>query len=117
MLGIDIIKISRIQKMVQKFGQKGLERFLSKDEITLANGKIQTLAGFWAAKEAAAKALGCGIGKEVGFKDITIQKLPTGAPRLLFSDRVKEHFKIEEAALSISHDGDFAIAAVIIHRR
>jgi holo-[acyl-carrier protein] synthase len=73
MIGIDIASISRIQKFVNKFGKKGLRRFLSKKELKLAT-KIETIAGFWATKEAVSKALGCGIGKELGFLDIQILK-------------------------------------------
>lgn len=111
MIGIDLIKTDRMQRLINKYNNKILEKFLSDDEIALVKN-YRTAAGFWAAKEAASKALGCGIGAECGFHDITISKSAKGAPLLELSARVKEHFGIQSSALSITHDGDYAIAVV-----
>lgn len=73
-----------------------------------------TAAGFWAAKEACAKALGCGIGNECGFHDILLTKSPKGAPLIDLTNSVKVRFDIASASLSISHDGDYAIAIVVL---
>ena len=113
MVGVDIVQIARIETFVKRFGQKGLERFLNASEIDLAK-KTETIAGFWAAKEAIAKALGCGIGKELSFKDITIYKKPSGAPHFSLSPKALQRFPIKSASLSIAHDGGFAIAVVAI---
>lgn len=113
MIGIDTIKTSRMQEMIEKFGQKALKRFLHDDEITLVKNHT-TAAGFWAAKEAVSKALGTGIGSECSFFDIKIYKDEKGAPKLSFSKKTVEHFKIVEAELSITHDGEYAIAVVSI---
>ena len=112
MVGIDITLISRIEKLYNRWNEKGLERFLSKKEIALS-AKIATLAGFWAAKEAASKALGTGIGKECGFHDITIKKLPSGQPILKYKKHIRKKYNIKNSHLSITHDGDFAIAVVV----
>ena len=74
MIGIDIIAVSRVEKMIEKFGEKALKRFLDEDEIKLAKNPTSA-AGYWAAKEAASKAIGTGIGKECGFFDIKITRL------------------------------------------
>lgn len=111
MIGIDLTSIERIEKMHQKFGDKAYERFLSNDEISLIK-KSETAAGFWAAKEAASKALGCGIGKECGFHDIIISKSSKNAPLITFSKKVLENFKIKKSSLSIAHDAGFAMAVV-----
>ena len=111
MIGVDIVVISRIEKMLERFGDKALKRFLSDEEI----GFIKTptnAAGFWAAKEAASKALGVGIGKECSFYDIILSKTSKNAPRIDFSQRIVEQFSIKSASVSISHDGGFAIAVV-----
>ena len=76
--------------------------------------KVESLAGFWAAKEAIAKALGCGIGSRLGFHDIHIHKDPRGAPYFTLSMQAKAIHCIQDASLSISHDGGFAIAVVAI---
>ncbi|EQB35507.1 hypothetical protein M947_09490 [Sulfurimonas hongkongensis] len=113
MIGIDLIQISRMQRLMEKFGQKALERFLSPPEIELALN-YKTAAGFWAAKEALSKALGVGIGKDCAFKDITISKTQKGAPKLELSQRLIDAFHITDTSLSITHDGDYAIAVVAI---
>lgn len=104
-----------MKKLIDKYDDKILEKFLSTREIILVKNH-RTAAGFWAAKEAASKALGCGIGAECGFHDITISKTAKGAPLLELSSKVKEQFSIEASSLSITHDGDYAIA-VVIHKK
>lgn len=113
MIGIDIVSIERIVNLEAKFGDKFLERFLNKKEISLVTNS-ETLAGFYAAKEALSKALGVGIGSEFGFKDCEIYKDLRGAPKIELNRDIKDKFKVKECALSISHDGGFAIAAVIL---
>ncbi|HIP13855.1 MAG TPA: holo-ACP synthase [Sulfurimonas autotrophica] len=113
MIGIDIVSIERIENALKKYDKKFLERFLQDEEISLIK-KSQTAAGFWAAKEAIAKALGCGIGKELNFHDITIKKRDNGSPYFILNENIKREFKITSTALSISHDGGFAIAVAVI---
>jgi len=115
MIGIDIVNISRIQKMIDRFGTKATKRFLNKKERVLAK-KTQTLAGFWAAKEAASKALGTGIGKECSFKDIKISKTKLGQPKIKYKKHIREKYNIKNSFLSITHDGNFAIAVVVTQR-
>jgi len=113
MLGIDIIKISRMQSFMERFGEKALERFLSEDEQALVKNP-RSAAGYWAAKEAFSKAIGSGIGKECSFYDIKIYKDNNGAPKLALSHKIIEHFRITKVALSITHDGEYAIAVVSV---
>ena len=115
MIGIDLVKIERIEKMLERFKDKALKRFLNDDEIRLVN-KASRAAGFWAAKEAASKALQSGISAECGFHDIIISLSAKGAPLICFSDKVTQNFKIKDASLSITHDGGFAIAVVAIQK-
>jgi holo-[acyl-carrier protein] synthase len=110
-IGTDIIQIDRIEKSLDKFGDKFLKRYLCDSEISLIKSP-QSAAGFWAAKEAISKALGCGIGKDLSFHDITISKSPKGAP--YFQINNQKNFDIDSSSLSISHDGGFAIAVVAI---
>ncbi|SFV90680.1 Holo-[acyl-carrier protein] synthase [hydrothermal vent metagenome] len=112
-IGTDIIQIQRIEKSLNRYGIKFKERFLSQEEIALAK-HIETLAGFWAAKEAISKALGCGIGSQLGFHDIIIAKDHKGAPYFKLSHTAQKAHGIKNASLSISHDGGFAIAVVVI---
>ncbi len=113
-IGTDIVHITRIEKAQDRFGNKFLERFLHPEEIAITK-KTASIAGFWAAKEAISKALGCGIGKALSFHDIIISKDTKGSPYFTLSQNAQNVYKIETSSLSISHDGGFAIAVVVLH--
>lgn len=113
-IGIDIIELDRIKEIVEK-KPKIIARVLTQNEIELYNQlptekrKIEYFAGRFAAKEACAKAVGTGIGGEVGFKDMEIKRSELGAP--ILSLHGLESNKLH---LSISHSKEYAIAQVII---
>ncbi len=113
MIGIDLVKIERIRRFTERFGDKALYKFLSDEEIKLAK-TTNTIAGFWAAKEAVSKALGLGISQECSFFDIKIFKDKKNRPYFKLSKRLIENFKITELNLSIAHDSGFAIAIAYI---
>ena len=115
MIGIDLIKTARMDSMMQKFGEKALKKFLSQDEILLVKN-YKTAAGFWAVKEATSKALGVGIGSDCSFYDISITKTQKGAPKIELSQRIIEEFSIKDTSVSITHDGEYAIAVVAIEK-
>jgi len=115
MIGIDLIKTSRMNRLVERFGDKALQKFLSQNEITLVKN-YKTAAGFWAVKEACSKALGVGISSECSFHDIEITKTPKGAPQIKLSDKVTKKFNIQDTSVSITHDGEYAIAVVALER-
>ena len=113
MIGIDLIRLDRIERSLERFGNKFLQRYLSEEEILLVKN-AKNAAGFWAAKEACSKALGTGIGKECSFHDITLSKTSRGAPEVRFSQVLMQRYNIIDSSLSITHDGDYAIAVVAI---
>jgi len=112
MIGIDITTISRMEQFISKFGTRALNRFLTKKEQKLCKTNA-SYAGFWAAKEAASKAIGTGIGKSCRFKDIKIKKTSLGQPILKYKKRLRKKYNIKSTSLSITHDGGFAIAVVV----
>jgi holo-[acyl-carrier protein] synthase len=112
-IGTDITVINRIEASMEKFGDKFLEKLLSHEEEKLSRKK-ESIAGYWAAKEAISKALGCGIGKELNFHDIILYKDTKGAPHFRLTDKAQAIHKVRNASLSIAHDGGFAIAVVVI---
>jgi len=113
MIGIDIVSIERIGKFQERFGNRALEKFLDHDEIKFVKS-IETIAGFWAAKEAISKALGVGISQECSFFDIKLYKNKKNKPSFLLSQRLVETYTITDVDLSITHDKGFAIAVAII---
>lgn len=113
MIGIDLIKSSRMESLMERFGEKALQKFLNTNEILLVKN-YKTAAGFWAVKEACSKALGVGIGSECSFHDIVISKTLKGAPKIELSQKVLQKFNIKDTSVSITHDGEYAIAIVAI---
>ena len=113
MIGIDLIKTSRMNRLIERFGDKALHKFLSHDEIKLVKN-YKTAAGFWAVKEAVSKALGVGIGSECKFHDINISKTKKGAPKIELNSNIIEKYNILDTSVSITHDGKYAIAVVAI---
>lgn len=113
MIGIDLIKTSRMERLMERFKDKALQRFLSPDEMKLVKN-YKTAAGFWAVKEAVSKALGVGVGSECGFHDITIFKTDKGAPQIKLAQHIVDKFNISDTSVSITHDGEYAIAVAAI---
>jgi holo-[acyl-carrier protein] synthase len=109
-VGTDIIDINRIRESIDRFGDRFLQRYLNDSEIKLIK-RVETAAGFWAAKEAISKALGVGIGNKLHFKDITILKNDNNSPHCKI---ISNNFDIISSSISISHERDFAIAIAII---
>ncbi len=105
-----------MNRLLERFGERALMRFLSEDEMALVKN-YKTASGFWAAKEACSKALGTGIGSECSFHDMTIFKSVKGAPQLKVSEEIREKFDIADISLSITHDGEYAIAVVVIESK
>ena len=106
-IGTDLAQISRIAQAMER--PRFIERVLSPAERERAPDPITAswLAKRWAAKEAASKALGTGIGSQLGFYDIEIQTLATGAPQLSVAKH-GGHWHV-----SLSDDGDYAQAFVV----
>lgn len=82
-IGTDLVRIDRIEKLIEKYGQSFLDRTFTKLEQERSDSKSNRMGSYasrFAAKEACAKALGTGIGEHVRFKDIEIKNLPSGQP-------------------------------------
>ncbi len=119
-IGTDIVEISRLQKTIDSFGGHFLERVYTENELAAIAGRknrITFLAGRWAAKEAAAKALGCGIGEKCNFTDINISNNSAGQPELSFSGAAEKEaarLGVTGIKLSISHEANYAVATVLL---
>ena len=111
-LGIDIIKVERIRDALAKFGRRFPRRVLTDSEDRYVRDRPETFAGRWAAKEAVSKVLGLGV-RGIGWRDIEIERLPTGQPSVRLHGRAAaraEQLGMERVAVSISHEGDYAVA-------
>jgi holo-[acyl-carrier protein] synthase len=111
-LGIDIIKVERIRASIERFGERFSSRVLTPSEQRYVRLRPETFAGRWAAKEAVSKVLGLGV-RGIGWRDIEIERLPTGQPAVRLHGRAAaraEQLGMERIALSISHESDYAVA-------
>jgi holo-[acyl-carrier protein] synthase len=111
-LGVDIIKVDRIRSTLERFGARFSERVLTPSERRYVRDRPETLAGRWAAKEAVSKVLGLGV-RGIGWRDIEVERLPTGQPAVRLHGRAArraEQLGMARIALSISHESDYAIA-------
>jgi len=116
--GVDIIEIPRIKRVLDRYGQRFLNRVFTPDEIAYCRGRAPNLAGRFAAKEAAMKALGTGV-RGVSWKDIEVIRADSGAPSLRLHGRAKkraERLQMSEMSLSISHSREYAVAFVVTQR-
>jgi len=113
--GVDIIEIARLERSIERHGERFLRRIYTPAEIERYGERMQSLAGRWAAKEAVAKALGTGIG-EVGWTEIEVLEDERRAPALRLSGNaatLARELGLTEWAISLSHTGELAIAFVV----
>jgi len=113
--GIDMIEVHRIDDAILRHGDRFFDRFYTPQELIDSTGRTTALAARFAAKEAAAKALGSGIG-EVSWKEIEIVKGKSGAPQLKLHGKAQAlaHQRgWREWSVSLSHTHEHAIAMVV----
>ncbi len=114
-IGLDIIEIARIRAALERHGERFLQRIYTPRELETCAGRVESLAARFAAKEAAAKALQCGIG-EVGWKEIEILNEENGAPFLLLhgnAARLAADSSLQEWRVSLTHTRETAAAVVL----
>ncbi|NLJ77977.1 MAG: NAD(P)H-hydrate dehydratase [Tissierellia bacterium] len=116
--GTDLIRISRIEELLESKGEAFLRRIFTDGEIQYIRSKNlspQTIAGIFAAKEAVSKAIGTGIGK-VGWRDIEVCHCKKGKPYIELHReglRLSRRLRIDGIDISISHEGEYAMAFAI----
>jgi holo-[acyl-carrier protein] synthase len=114
-IGVDIVDTDRIARSIDRFGDRFLKRVYTERELTYCDGRVDSLAARWAAKEAVAKALGTGIG-EVSWREIEVVSNANGQPTLRLygaAAGLATRLGIEEFAISLSHAKDYAVAFVV----
>jgi holo-[acyl-carrier protein] synthase len=114
-LGVDIVEIERIQRSINRYGEKFLSRIYTDAELELCRNRVPELAVRFAGKEAVMKALGTGR-RGVSWRDIEILRNKRNAPLVYLHGRARtraQKLGIAEIAISLSHSRDYAIASVI----
>jgi len=115
-IGIDIIRISRIKKAVDRSGKTFLRKVYTDRELELGTD-VEHLAMRFAGKEAVFKALRITWEGDMGMKDIEILRGEYGEPVVILHGKIKEiasRLKVADIALSLSYDLDYAVACAIV---
>jgi len=114
-IGTDIVKISRMERLIKDCIPTKIFTDYEAQYITSKANPMQTAAGIFAAKEAVLKALGTGI--NLPLKDVEIVHGANGMPQILLYGKVKDYARnICDIEISISHDGEYAIAYALLQR-
>ena len=121
-IGTDIIDIRRIEKTIQKYGEKFKKRCFSINEIKRSENKFKTANSYakrYAAKEACSKALGTGLARGIFWKDIEVKNNKYGKPSIILHNNalnriIKMTNKDYRIEVSLSDEKNYAIANVII---
>lgn len=119
-IGTDIVATARIAAALERTGRKFAQRILTEFEMIQfdeASNPAAFLAKRFAAKEAAAKALGTGIGRGISWQQIHIEHDKLGAPLLVLSGaaaRRQADLGSQTAHISIADELDQALAFVVL---
>jgi holo-[acyl-carrier protein] synthase len=113
--GVDLIEIDRVAEVIARHGKRYLERIYTSAELEQCGRRTESLAGRFAAKEAVAKALGCGIG-EVGWKEIEILGDEQNAPVLTLygaAELKASELGLTTWSVSLSHSMSHVVAMAV----
>ena len=117
-LGTDIAELARIKASYDRFGERLLQKILTEEEQkNLPESPIAYIAGRFAAKEAAVKALGTGFSQGLGLLDVEVLRGPAGQPQLRLHGPARQRAEamgMRAAHISISHDRNAAVAVVVL---
>lgn len=119
-IGTDIVRVERIRQDLDRYGVRFAERILTESEMQEFHrnaGKANFLARRFAAKEAAAKAMGTGFSRGIHLHDFEVTHDAQGKPMLVFhggaADFLREH-RIKIAHISLADEQDNAVAFVTL---
>ncbi|MFK7795725.1 MAG: holo-ACP synthase [Gammaproteobacteria bacterium] len=116
--GIDIVEVDRIKDIIEHRGDRFAEKILNAKEmkeLTGVSNPIAFIAKRFAVKEAAAKALGTGIGKQLSFTDMYVEHDELGKPMLRFTPECIERLNLNDkhSLLTIADERAYAVAHVL----
>ena len=121
-IGVDIVETARIAASMERHGERFLARLFTDEERSYC-GSMRSpercFAARFAAKEAVSKALGTGIGAQLGWLDMEVRRLESGAPFLALTGDGAETARrlgITEVKISLSHSNQFAVANAVALR-
>ncbi len=117
--GIDLVDCPRIEAMVERHGERFIERVFTAAEQAYAEANkngIEKLAGRFAAKEAVLKLMGTGWRGKIAWTDVEVINNSSGQPEVTLSGEVEKiagKLGIKHISISITHTANFAIASAV----
>ncbi len=117
--GIDLVDFPRIEEMVNRHGERFLNRVFTETEQAYAESNknsTEKLAGRFAAKEAILKLVGTGWRGKIAWTDIEVINNLAGQPEVTLRGEVKkiaDQLGINHVSVSITHTANFAIASAV----
>lgn len=121
-LGMDLVKVERLQRLLEKRGDGFLERVFTQGEradCPSAGAAAQFYAGRFAVKEAVLKVLGTGWGSGIRWQEVEVQRDAAGVPSVQLSGNAMLRAKllgIEQLLVTITHDAGLAAAMAVGER-
>ena len=121
-IGTDLVEVSRIERIVKKWGDRFLDRVYAHDEIEYCKNKAFPAIHFaarFAAKESFLKSLGIGLGMGVGLREIEVSNNALGSPVLKMNEKVSsilENLGVNAIHVSMTHTKEYAHALVVLER-
>jgi len=115
---VDLVDVRRFARLVELRGSDVRDRVFTSNELHDCRGVPERLAARFAAKEAAAKALGTGIGP-IGWRDVEVRTGPRGEPAIRLhggAAALAHRLGLTRWAVSLSHDAGRAVAVVVAER-
>jgi len=118
-IGIDIVEITRFRTALKRQGEAFMKRIFVADEIahcTQMKDPAPCMAARFAVKEAVSKALGTGIGEQLGWHDIEVRRKVSGEPYVVLhgtGDQTAKRLGITGILISISHSENYAVANAV----
>ena len=121
-IGSDLIDIRRVEKSLERFGERFTQRCFTGIEQAKSDGRRNRAASYakrFAAKEACSKALGTGLAQGVFWKDMGVVNLPGGKPTMRLTGGALERLKQmlpagHEARIHITITDDFPLAQAFV---
>jgi holo-[acyl-carrier protein] synthase len=121
-LGNDIVDIPRIERTIERYGDRFLNRVFTETERHKSDARVQRAASYakrFAAKEACSKALGTGLRQGVYWRDMGVVNLASGRPTLRLTGGAAEQLKRItppgfEARIDLTLSDDYPLAQAIV---
>ncbi len=118
-MGVDVMRIDRIERTLERFGQRFLSRVFTPAEVEYCTSRrrvVQHLAGRFAAKEAVYKALGAYVNTGIRWREVEILRGRGGSPQVVLHGAMREAAErggVQRILISITHEDNICIVVAI----